>query len=208
MAPKILKYNVFHFPNDLMKFAQSRSFLMLSLGLLYYGGSAIIIYGTINVQFPWPIAIWLFATFVSVLLTMEFPGLFYLDDIDSRDHMISLLILGPINLLRAVCLAIVFVNQVGETYHYTFYKLWKRHPETWSLDDPWIKAIQRSREIGINTLVGDIRRILYAIGRGLRKIAGIRISGRMVLHLFYIALTTLVFLSIGTAIWLGVTGKL
>ncbi len=208
MPSKILKYNIFHFPNDLMKFVKSHNFLMLSLGLLYYGGGAIIVYSVVSAKFPWSLFIWLSSAFVSIFMVLEFPGLFYLDDLDSSDQVISLVIMGPINFLRAICLAIIFMNQIEKIYPYTYRKLWKTHPETWSLDDPWIKAIQRNREIGMNTLVGNIRRLFYAIGKVLWRIAKIKISRRAMLHLLYIALLTIIFLALGAAIWLGITGKL
>jgi len=205
---KILKYNVWNFPEDVIRIVGTHNFFALSLAFIYYGGGAVIIYDTLRLPSLWPIAIWMLSAIINIALINEFPGLFYLDKVRSTDFKLSVIILGPINFLRALCLGIAFVHKLKSPYPFTIRHFLKTSPEIWSLDDPWIKAIQRSRDIGTTTLVGGIRWVLSTIGRWLWKIGNIKITAYMVLRaLLSLVVVSLFAMAIFTA-WLKITGKM
>lgn len=190
---QVMRYNLFHIPGDIVEIVGTHNFFALWLALMYYGGGVIIIHRTISLGLPWCPLIWLIAMLVNIHLSTEFPGLFYLDDVTSTDFLISIAILGPINFLRALCLGITFVHKIKNPYPFTIRHFFRTPPETWSLNDPWIKAIQRSRDIEMRTLAGDIRWALFTVGKQLWKVGNTRITTLMVLKtlLFLVVLFVL-----------------
>jgi hypothetical protein len=205
---KVIRYNLCHIPNDVIEIVGIHNFFALGLAFIYYVGGAAIIYGTLKLGLPWSLFIWLIAAAINIQLAMKLPGLFYLDDVRSQDAILSTIILGPINFLRAFCLWITFIIRVKTTYPYSLNQMFKTPPETWSVDDEWIKTIQRSRDIEMRTLVGDIRWLLCTIGRWLWKVGNTKINAWKVIHaLFTITLIFAVLMAILVA-WFMLTGKI
>jgi len=205
---KVMKYNLSRLPDDVIEIVGTHNFFALWLALMYYGGGAVIIYKMLKIGFPWPILIWLIAALVNIHFVMKFPGLFYLDDVSSKNFILSIIILGPINFLRALCLGITFIHRIKSPYPFTIRHFFRVPPETWSLDDPWIKAIQRSRDIEMPNLVSNIRWLLYKVGGWLWKVGNIRINMLMMLRLFLTLTVGAVLITAILVTYLKVIGKI
>lgn len=204
MALNVLRYNLLHFPGDIVEAVGIHNFFALALALFYYIGGAFIIYGALNISIPFLLIIWMLSALTNMALIREFPGLFYLDDTKSSDQRLSLVVLGPINFLRAFCLGVTFVSSVGSIYPFTIRQLFKTPPTTWAVDDEWIKAIQRSRDIAMPTLVGNTRGALH----WLLRVGNMRISTLMVLKFLLSALLLTIVSAAIIAVWLKLTGRI
>lgn len=207
MALNVLRYNLLHLPGDIVEAVGIHNFFALTLALFYYIGGAFIIYGALNISIPFLYIIWMLSALINIALIREFPGLFYLDDTESSDQKLSLVVLGPINFLRAFCLGATFVSSVGSIHPFTIRQLFKTPPTTWAVDDEWIKAIQRSRDIAMPTLVGNTRWAFRNTWRWLLKVGNMRISTLMVLKLLLSALLLTIVLAAIIAVWLKLTGR-
>ena len=162
LVKKVISYDIGELPITIMEFFESDLFKIIFLGLIYYGGMAIILYGISQMPYTliWPI--WLSSAGTNMVMLNILPGLFHFDNLDKPSTTFMLVGMGPLLYPRALCCLMSFAANANCSM-----MLLRRPIARWGgVDDPWVSAIVRNKDLGyIPSFGGRIESVLKAVSR-------------------------------------------
>jgi hypothetical protein len=179
----IRSYDISELPADFMEFLDSFVFQMVLLAIMYYGGMGLLLYYIYKLPLDLRVTVWSMSMIVNIVMILSLPGLFYLDNLSKVSSYFIIIIIGPLNFLRAFVYYLSFKWNVKKR-NVMKYNMWRSPPSRttvfgilrtpvskWRVDDPWINSVRRNADIGLPTFWDKCRKKLRLI----RRIAGYKI---------------------------------
>jgi hypothetical protein len=153
---KVFTYDLFNIPFDLANIFLYVIISTPTIATMYYGSMGIFMYFIFKLDWFVICTLWSMIGCAGVMFSNIYPGLFYMDDLSKPATVFTILLMGPLNIIRLTFLLFTLFMMTNTISGDNFLRLIKTRVYSWDHSDPWIQTIKRNMDVELPTIVDNV----------------------------------------------------